>query len=384
MKKRKRKKTSKRSIIESCNEPTPKEIYIAATKYRKSGLSFIPIFENKMPAFHLLPKIWCESRAKKCVTWNSYKECLPRKDEIHDWFDPTENDDAICGLAIIGGKVSGGLEILDLDTFDLIEPFKEEVCRRDPKLFERLVRVKTPRPGLHLYYRCSKIEGSKKLAMIQDPDSKSAKLKTIIETKGEGGYCLAPPSPSSCHPLQKCYVFEGDKDLTQIPTITPAERKTLLNAAKKLDRRKNIRPRPQRRLNKTVHLDGSNLRPGDDFNLRADWADILQPHGWVYAGPGGDGTDQWTRPGKDEGCSATTNYADSDLLHIFSSNAEPFDIDESYSKFQAFTLLKHDDDFFAAASDLRRKGYGKQQQSSSRSRTTQCNTRSQRKQRRFR
>jgi hypothetical protein len=61
-----------------------------------------------------------------------------------------------------------------------------------------------------------------------------------------------------------------------------------------------------------------------------------------------------------EGTSATTDYAGSELLHVFSSNAAPFDQDTAYTKFHAFALLEHDGDFRAAARALAREGYGDQ------------------------
>jgi putative DNA primase/helicase len=103
---------------------------------------------------------------------------------------------------------------------------------------------------------------------------------------------------------------------------------------------------------------GRFLRPGDDFDARADWADILEPHGWTWNGPGSDSADHWCRPGKASGTSATTNFAGSDLLYVFSSNADPFEQDTAYTKFCAYTLLEHSGDFTAAARALRAQGYG--------------------------
>lgn len=103
------------------------------------------------------------------------------------------------------------------------------------------------------------------------------------------------------------------------------------------------------------HADGH--RPGDDFNRRADWASIIQPHGWVPIRQRGEVT-YWRRPGKGEGISATTNYAGSGLLYVFSTNAAPFESDTAYTPFAAYTLLNHGGDFAAAACALVTQGYG--------------------------
>jgi putative DNA primase/helicase len=353
----KSKKKKPISILKSNSHPSKEELYLAALSYRKAELSFIPIAadQSKAPAFSLLPPMRSKgSEQRKRKSWKAYQKRQPYRSEIKRWYSQTEDE---CGIAIIAGKVSGNLEILDLDNADIYEPFRLEVERRAHGLMDMLVIVQTPRPGKHLYYRCVKIEGSQKLA--RSFSSGSGKAQTIIETRGDGGYCLAPPSPANCHPSLKCYQFFGDKDLTEIPQISITERNHLLEAARTFDecRRTNSKRVPRSLPNKSpIKL----TRPGDDFNARAEWADILEPHGWKYAGPGSDNTDRWTRPGKDQGdCSASTNYMESDLLYVFSSNADPFEIDTPYNKFHAYTLLNCDGDFSEAASELKRRGYGK-------------------------
>ena len=82
-------------------------------------------------------------------------------------------------------------------------------------------------------------------------------------------------------------------------------------------------------------------RAGDDFNERADWADILLPLGAVLHHESG-GVRYWTRPGKDrrDGHSATTGYADdADRLKVFTPHWPPFADGEVYTKFGAYALL---------------------------------------------
>ena len=105
---------------------------------------------------------------------------------------------------------------------------------------------------------------------------------------------------------------------------------------------------------------GSNHgnRPGDDYNARGDWFALLTAHGWRCVGSKGYET-YWKRPGKDErGWSATVNYADLNLLYIFSSNAWPFKSGRGYSLFSAYAILNHGGDFRAASIELALMGYG--------------------------
>ncbi|CAN0343782.1 unnamed protein product, partial [Ectocarpus sp. 4 AP-2014] len=187
---------------------------------------------------------------------------------------------------------------------------------------------------------------------------------TLIETRGEGGYALAPGSPASCHETGRQYVeFEGPS-LTEIPTITPAEREALLMAARSLDQVPvEDPPAPVTKPEGRVY-DG--LTPGDDYNQQANWGDILEPHGWIRVGASGDRL-LWRRPGKTDGWSATTGNVSNqgrELLCVFSSNAYPFDGPDgsrqcsTHSKFDCYARLNHEGDHSAAARELARIGYG--------------------------
>jgi hypothetical protein len=342
--------------------PTKKTVYRAAKSYRKAGLSFIPIVADgtKRPAWMLMKRVWCEESGKWKYPWSHFKSRQPTREEIQHWFaDPHEPREF--GLAIIGGAVSGGLEIIDCDNWDAAEQWMALVRKKSPYLIDKLVLVKSPRPGLHAYYRCAEFGGNKKLARIPDPEQDNKKPKTIIEIKGEGGYCLAPPSPASCHKSGRCYRLMGDKDFTHIPNLSPGERTILVEAAHKLNgwtEPSVVEPAPRRRQSNS-----SEDRPGDDFNSRADWAEILEPHGWKRVSRDEDGSERWRRPGKFESCSASANFAGSNLLYVFSSNAHPFDEATSYTKFHAYTLFNHKGDFTAAARQLARNGYGRRRPS---------------------
>ncbi|MCE9586617.1 bifunctional DNA primase/polymerase [Candidatus Uhrbacteria bacterium] len=333
------------------------ELYKAAKAMVHSGLSIIPIAADatKRPAFELLPKVWSEKEQRDTRPWSAFKTRRPTIAELRGWFRDSDPDTEY-GIAVIGGEVSGGLEIVDLDNEDIIQPWSDLVEEQAPGLLDRLVRVKSPRPGMHAYFRCREFGGSQKLTMVPDPAHGGSKPKTVIELKGAAGYCLAPPSPAACHKTNRPYVYASELDLTEVPTITKKEREALLSCARALNAW--VRPRPQYSP-KVRSVSGTALsRPGDAFNAQADWADILTPHGWTWLRETEVDSDQWCRPGKSEGVSGTTGFAGSDLLFVFSSNAEPFEQGCWYTKFHAYALLNHGGDFQAAARDLARQGYG--------------------------
>jgi hypothetical protein len=98
-------------------------------------------------------------------------------------------------------------------------------------------------------------------------------------------------------------------------------------------------------------------KPGEDFDTRTSWFEVLEPHGWEALRTIGDKT-YWRRPGKkDGGISATTGHCGS-KLYVFSSNAQPFDAERAYNKFSAYGLLNCGGDFSVAARELRAKGFG--------------------------
>ena len=327
-----------------------REFFTTALLYIASGLSVIPIRTDG-------------SKAPLLKEWKPFQFRRPTEDELREWFD----NEAGYGIAIIGGAVSGFLEIFDCDAPHLFQAWCELVESLCPGLLIRLVIVLTPSGGFHVYYRSSEIEGNQKLAqqLIEVPegtenglwvDGQFVIIKTLLETRGQGGYVLAPGSPLNCHAARKPYVLLSG-DFSNIPTITKQERAIMLDAARSFN--KYVRPERIYQPSSTRrHLACTN-RPGDDFNAKADWHSLLTSHGWKYVFTRGE-VAYWRRPGKPApGISATTNYEGSNLLYIFSTNAAPFEEKTAYSLFSAFTLLEYGGDFHASAKVLAGQGFGK-------------------------
>jgi len=116
-------------------------------------------------------------------------------------------------------------------------------------------------------------------------------------------------------------------------------------------------PKPEAGSSVKSRISMTGERPGDVYNAQASWPDLLTDHGWSRVSERG-GVEYWRRPGKDRGVSATTNYAGSGLLYVFSSST-PFESEQSYSLFAAYAVLNHNGDYAAAAKALSGKGYGK-------------------------
>ena len=238
--------------------------------------------------------------------------------------------------------MSGNLEVIDIDEPGLVKPWLSAVKKGGGlDVLKRLLVIKTPREGrFHFVYRCEEeVEKSQKLACKRNPGGHA---KTMIETRGEGGYILAPGSPPECHELNKPYLIRRGS-FEDIPVITVEERALLLNAACSL----NEYTKPKRVVSGRTG-NGGNL-PGDQYNRDADWEDVLTSHGWIEKHTK-NGVKYWSRPGKTSpGTSATTNHEGTGLLYVFSSNASPFEAENTCTKFAAFALLNYGGDYSAAA-----------------------------------
>lgn len=316
-----------------------------ATAAHRAGLSIVPVTTDgsKRPA---LP------------TWTPYKDQAATVDQLAEWFGPHQ------ALGVVCGTISGHLEMFEFEGRAVDEGLPKALVTALTDhgygpLWDRLKTgwvEQTPGGGVHYYYR---VEGealpNTKLArrpataaeLEQNPKDK---VKVLIETRGEGGFVVL--APSTGHDTGRPWTLVvGGPD--SIPVITADERDALYAIANTLDTMPVATP-PQR--TGAVSPVETGERPGDDYNARTDWSEILLPLGWTHVATFGK-TRTWRRPGKKDGISATTGRNDGDNLYVFSTSTE-FDAETAYSKFHAYTLLEHAGNFSAAAKELRSQGYG--------------------------
>jgi putative DNA primase/helicase len=300
------------------------------------------------------------SKAPALTKWKWLQIQRPTPAQVESWY----RREPAAGVAVIGGKVSENAEFLDFDEHVIFEDFQLRAVEHGlGALVERISggwRELSPN-GAHLAYRCARIEGNTKLAQRlkrpEEMDDADDRVKTLIETRGEGGYLIVAPSGGRVHPSGRPYGPMMGSFAT-IATITPEEREALLELCRTFD----LLPRTSVYGGKpsTATTSAGGERPGDAFNARASWADVLGTKGWTKLFDRDDLT-YWRRPGKkDRGWSATTGARGSDggdLLYVFSTNTV-FDSEKGYSKFGAYALLEHGGDFSAAARALAARGYG--------------------------
>jgi putative DNA primase/helicase len=268
------------------------------------------------------------------------------------------------GVAVVCGEVSQNVEMLELESGAMDSESLAKVSRQcrafgigglwDELTLAGYAEV-TPTGGLHLIYRLSDgiVPGNTKLA--QRPDPESGILKTLAETRGEGGYVIVAPTSGPCHPNGESWSAVAGRE-GAVPFITMSQRNLLHRA---ITMALDETPVREVVLASVPTAPREGVRPGDDFNERGSWADILLPHGWMVSHVLGR-TTFWTRPGKDprDGHSATTGYSPTgDRMYCFSSSAG-LPTEEPMSKLYVYAQLNHGGDMTAAARQLGRDGYG--------------------------
>lgn len=148
--------------------------------YEARGWSIIPIRkDSKEPS----------------VCWKTYQRTAPDTEQLKKWF----NNDKNSSIAVILGRVSGNLACRDFDKAESYEAW----ANKFPDLAQKLPTIKTSR-GYHVYFKAV-VEHT-----VHYDDG---------ELRGEGSYCLLPPSFHPCGvPYQ--WIVELNDD---VPEIDPED-----------------------------------------------------------------------------------------------------------------------------------------------------------------
>ncbi|HSG61297.1 MAG TPA: bifunctional DNA primase/polymerase, partial [Pseudomonadales bacterium] len=314
------------------------DILLRALELANQGISVVPVATDG-------------SKRPGIASWKEFQERRPTTDELMRWFSAAE------GVGVICGKVSGNLEMLELEGRAVADKMHLEIkelaiSANLGHIWDRLNNgyvEMTPSGGLHWLYRIDgEVPGNTKLARRP---GENGGIDVLAETRGEGGFVIVAPTNGTCHPSGgKWEMLAGSP--ASIPTLTVAERNELHRLFMTFD----AIPK-QDVITEQIKQKSEGLTPGDDYNAKVTWDQILEPLGWKKIRTDSDGTVKWCRPGKDFGISATSNYAGTDKFYVFSSSTI-FEPHRSYSKFAVFSLVEHQGDFSAAAKALRSLGYG--------------------------
>jgi len=314
------------------------DILLTALEFANQGICVVPVATDgtKRPGI---------------ASWKQYQETRPTTTELMTWFADAQ------GVGVICGKVSGNLEMLELEGRAVADKMHLDLKEMagNAGLGEVWDRINngyvemTPSGGIHWLYRIDgEVPGNTKLAR---KPGENDRIDVLAETRGEGGFVIVAPTNGTCHPSGGAWTMLVGS-AKSIPTLTVAEREGLHQLFATFD----CVPKVEF-VTEELAPKGVNLTPGDDYNAKVTWEQVLEPLGWKKVYTNKAGVTSWRRPGKSEGISATTNHAGNDKFFCFSSSTQ-FEPERSYSKFAIFTLVEHQADFTASARALRSQGYG--------------------------
>lgn len=337
--------------------------------------------------------------------WEQYQSARPSVDQLRGWFGSGRRS----GLGVVCGAVSGHLEMLELEGRAMSEGLLGELAELATAsgLGDLWTAVltgymeRTPSGGLHFLYRVAgtakpntklarrpstpaelaawQVSERARAAVELEGDVLRKRLdrieratpvqvpQVLLETRGEGGWVVTAPSNGSTHSSGGAWELVAGGPAT-IPTLSEEERDALHTLAGALDRMPPADApapsSPAARPGRVPGLDDEDeggLRPGDDYNQRTAWAELLEPLGARLLYTDSAGVSYWRRPGKvTPGHSATTGRTAEDRLYVMSSAWEPFEVEKPYDKLGVYALLEHRGDIAAAARALRLAGYGTQ------------------------
>lgn len=284
--------------------------------YLNYGFSVIPANEDKSPAIH---------------SWKEFQQRRMVNGEVE------RNFVSASAVAIICGKVSGNMEVIDIDCkYDhngtLTENFFSLLEDNLPAICDKLVIAKTKNKGWHIYYRCNSIEGNKKLAT-------NAQGEVLIETRGEGGYVIAPPSPG--------YEFKKGT-FENISTISVEEREQLLSIAQSFDESAIAKGAQDER--------SFGLSPFDDFNERGDVISLLEKHGWTVVEESGERI-HLKRPGETKSKVSGNWHSKRRIFYPFTTSTQ-FVAGRGYNATMVFNLLECNGNYAEASKKLYEEGFG--------------------------
>ncbi|MEI6680620.1 MAG: AAA family ATPase [Mariniphaga sp.] len=284
--------------------------------------------------------------------WKEFQSERPSRSQVAQWFA----NDSVQGLGIICGAISGNAIMIEAEgraVADGLHMQARELADASGlgELFSKVVNgytEMTPSGGIHWIIRCEEeVEGNKKLA---SRPGENGGVEVLFETRGTGGFTVTAPSHGITHESGQPWVLAAGS-IASIPTLTREE----LNAFQDVFRAFDSMPAKEQTIEELSPEQPQGDRPGDDFNQKAKWEEILI--GWKKVFTDKAGVTYWRRPDKSVGISATTGKNANDRLYVFTTSTT-FQAEQPYSKFAAYTHLNHNDNFKQATKALRGLGYG--------------------------
>lgn len=287
---------------------------MTAQEYISLGLSCLPCNKQKAPAVK---------------EWKQWQTRLPNTEEL-ELFNTGQ-------IGVICGDVSGGLEVIDIDSKYHAKGIGFNADVLNGLDFDPCI-VQTRSGGIHIYYRTNTPMGNTKIAGKKE----GSKVQYFIESRGNGGYVIAPPSEGYT-------ILHGSFD--KLPVLPKEQRDEFWDFLRSFNEHFEKPHTPRVPYNKNNFIKS----PLNDYNDKADIVSLLEKHGWKICRHN-DKNILFTRPGKTNGISASVQI-DTKLFYVFTSNSI-FDCSRAYMPYQVLGMLEYSGNYTELAKALLAQGYG--------------------------
>ena len=295
-------------------------------KYIDLGLSVIPCYDQG------------ENVKKSCIKWNKYQSERLGKPELFELMERFNTT----AVSIICGEISGNLEIIDIDVKNwlgidvrLFGDIKDFM----PDVFSKLRIHKSPSGGFHIPFF-----GTQTPPKNQKLCRKLGVKEAAIETRGTGGYFMAPPSMG----------YKVVKD-APIPTLTDMERESLITLCRSYD--ENVKVENNKPTQKQNDFYDEN--PFDHYNGSNEAESVLVRNGWRFLSENSRFI-HFERPGQTaKGRIGASFNKDGRYYYFFTSSCSPLEEGKGYTPARVLGLLEHGGDFKRTFSYLVSQGFGR-------------------------
>lgn len=283
------------------------------------NFSLIPVNRHKIPTV---------------PTWKQYQTEKMSAKELKDISKRTKAN----ALAMITGY--NDLQVIDVDTKILTDDLEKSVfCSEFFNLlrdhiadFDDKIAIYTTRSGgFHLLFRCSEIEGNKKLARIR------GKQEALIETRGKYGYVV-------------CYFDNkvSKLDYSQIKEITPEDRKIILFVCGMFDEVPQIEP-PKKK--QPINLQ-QTLSAWDEYNQKTNVWDLIRDEFTAVNKRG-----KYTAIKRNGATSAYSGYLYDNGIYLFSTGTI-YPSEKLLTPYHIYAYKYNSGDLIQTAKELYKMGYG--------------------------
>ncbi len=197
-------------------------IHAAAIAFAEAGISVVPAAMDGSKA--------------PLGAWKKYQLTHADREQLDAWFSGSAT-----GLGIITGKVSGNLEMVELEGRAVAEGCLDEI--REIAINSGLADLwtiistgyveRTPSGGIHFLWRIADepVPGNTKLARRAGENDS---VLVYAETRGEGGFVVTAPSHGSVHPSgQPWQILVGSP--ATIPMLSWEEREAIVSVFRSID-----------------------------------------------------------------------------------------------------------------------------------------------------